>query len=160
MTVKQFAYLAAGIVVGFICFSLPIFFIFKIIFGGLFALTGVFLAFVPVEGRSADTMITLFISALLKPNEFSYKKGQDSANVTVTPSQVKAEKQEKKEPEKNEKVFFASNPPASLTMPEESADADALDTSFTDASQAFLPPTPIEQPVAVLTVEEPLAAPI
>lgn len=146
MTVKQFAYLAAGVVIAFICFSLPIFFVFKVLIGGFFALCGVFLAFVPVEGRPADTMIMLFLSALLKPNEFSYKKTSAASNVTVTPAQVKAIEPEKKEETKNEKVFFTSNPPADITMPDDTTDSSNIDTSFADAAQPSLQQIPVQEP--------------
>lgn len=74
LTVKQFAYLGVGLLLGWLFLSIPLPFIIKaplvIIFGG----TGIFLAFVPIQGRPADTMLLLFFKAVLKPNEYTYEK--------------------------------------------------------------------------------------
>lgn len=74
MTVKQFAYLAGGGVVAVLFYYLPIFIIFKlfamIVSGGL----GAALAFLPVEGRPLDLMISNFIKNLFTPTQYIYTK--------------------------------------------------------------------------------------
>lgn len=74
MTVKQFAYLAAGVIMAWVFFSLPIHFLIKSPFVLFFAAMGASLAFVPIEGRPMDMMIYNFLKALLSPNQFVYQK--------------------------------------------------------------------------------------
>lgn len=74
MTVKQFAYLAGGVIIAWIFFSLPIHFLIKSPFVLLFAAFGASLAFVPIEGRPMDLMIGNFLKALVSPNQFVYQK--------------------------------------------------------------------------------------
>lgn len=74
MTVKQFAYLATGIVLAWTFFQLPIFFIIKLPVCTLLALLGIGLAFIPIAGRPMDVMVGNFIKALLRPTQFVYEK--------------------------------------------------------------------------------------
>lgn len=76
LTIKQFAYLAVGLLFGWIFFSIPIPFIIKIPLAVIVAGTGIIFAFVPIQGRSADTMLMLFIKAVLNVNEYTYQKQQ------------------------------------------------------------------------------------
>jgi hypothetical protein len=74
MTVKQFAYLAGGGVVAVLFYYLPVFVLLKfiiMIFGGGL---GAALAFLPVEGRPLDLMITNFIRDLFAPTQYLYQK--------------------------------------------------------------------------------------
>lgn len=78
MTVKQFAYLVAGIILAWITISLPILFLVKVIFALIFLLFGVSFAFLPVEGRPADVMFSYFIKALFASDQYFYQKaGRD-----------------------------------------------------------------------------------
>lgn len=76
MTVKQFAYLAAGsIVAGIFMFGTSFNFIlikFPIISMSLGL--GLGLAFLPIHGRPLDIMLVNFIKALFAPNQFVYQK--------------------------------------------------------------------------------------
>ncbi len=74
MTVKQFAYLATGVVIGWITFILPLITIIKIPLAGISILLGVGFAFFPIEGRPMDLMISNFVKALFSPTQFVYKK--------------------------------------------------------------------------------------
>ncbi|MCL6096890.1 MAG: PrgI family protein [Patescibacteria group bacterium] len=74
MTVKQFAYLAAGVAIGWIIFVLPLIPIVKIPLAGISILLGVGFAFVPIEGRPMDLMISNFIKAIFYPTQFVYQK--------------------------------------------------------------------------------------
>src|SRR5579872_2124564 len=64
MTIKQFAYLAAGVVLAWICLSLPLFILIKFPLVLLFGGTGLIFAFVPLGGRPADVMILYFFKAV------------------------------------------------------------------------------------------------
>lgn len=74
MTVKQFAYLAGGVVFAWIFFQSPISFLIKLPFSAFSAVLGIGLAFFPVSGRPMDLMIGNFIKALIKPTQFFYEK--------------------------------------------------------------------------------------
>lgn len=74
MTIKQFAYLAAGVIMGWIFFVLPIFFLIRIPISLLFISLGVATAFFPVSGRSLDVMITNFLKDLFNPTQYVYRK--------------------------------------------------------------------------------------
>jgi len=74
MTIKQFAYLAAGIVLGWIFFALLPYTLLKILVGGTFAASGFAAAFLPVAGRPLDTMIINYIKALFAPTQYVYQK--------------------------------------------------------------------------------------
>lgn len=74
MTVKQFAYLAAGTIVGWIIFSFPASAVIKLPLASLFILLGVAFAFFSVQGRPMDIMISNFIKALFSPSQFVYQK--------------------------------------------------------------------------------------
>ena len=74
MTIKQFAYLAAGAVIGWVLFILPLVVFVKIPLAALSILTGVGFAFFPIEGRPMDLMITNFAKAIFSPTQFIYQK--------------------------------------------------------------------------------------
>ncbi len=74
MTIKQFAYLAAGVVIGWIIFVLPLIPIVKIPLAGISILLGAGFAFLPIEGRPMDLMISNFFKAVFYPTQFIYQK--------------------------------------------------------------------------------------
>jgi hypothetical protein len=74
MTLKQFAEVAAGCVVGFIIYSTNLPYLIKwplIFFAGGF---GALLAFVPFEERPLDQWFVAFIQALYRPTQFFWKR--------------------------------------------------------------------------------------
>ena len=74
MTVKQFAYLATGVVLAWVFLQLPISFLIKFPLSAFLAILGIGLAFFPISGRPMDAMIGSFIKALLRPTQFVYEK--------------------------------------------------------------------------------------
>lgn len=74
MTVKQFAYLAGGAILGWIFFSIPLPIFVRLPLALLCLGSGASFAFLPVEGRPLDLMITHFIQALFSPNQYLYQK--------------------------------------------------------------------------------------
>jgi len=62
MTVRQFAYLATGVILAWISYALPLSLLIKLPFALVFGLSGVAFAFLPIEGRPMDTMISNFIT--------------------------------------------------------------------------------------------------
>ena len=74
MTVKQFAYLATGIVFAWILYQLPVNILLKFPFCAISAIAGTMLAYVPIAGRPIDVMIGNYIKALIRPTQFIYEK--------------------------------------------------------------------------------------
>lgn len=74
LTVKQFAYLATGVVLAWALYQLPVNIFLKFPFCALSAILGIGLAFIPVSGRPMDVMIGNYIKALLRPTQFIYQK--------------------------------------------------------------------------------------
>ena len=84
MTVKQFAYVATGVVTAWLLFTvLPFPLVFKIAFALPFAAVGAALAFVPIGGRPMDLMISNFFKAVFSPTQYIYqKKGEEPQSIT------------------------------------------------------------------------------
>lgn len=74
MTVKQFAYVAVGVVLSIIAYYSPFLFILKLPFIILFSGVGIALAFLPLDGRPLDVMLSQFLRALVLPNQYIYAK--------------------------------------------------------------------------------------
>lgn len=101
MTIKQFAYLAAGVVLAWIMFSLPLFWLIKWPLIFLFGMLGVALAFIPVEGRPFDVMLTNFIKAIITPNQYVFQKiGHPLFPPMVIPKKAPETSKEKDEAQK------------------------------------------------------------
>ncbi|OGD71833.1 hypothetical protein A3A84_00685 [Candidatus Collierbacteria bacterium RIFCSPLOWO2_01_FULL_50_23] len=76
MTVKQFIWLAGGIILGLITFSLPLPFFFKYPLTGIFVALGAGIAFLPVEGRPMDKWLIAFIKSVYSPTEYTWQKSE------------------------------------------------------------------------------------
>ncbi len=79
MTVKQFGFVAVGAILAVVSWYVPAQgffwnFLAKGIFMPIFGLSGVIIAFVPIEGRPVDVMAANFFHALTSPNQYVYKK--------------------------------------------------------------------------------------
>jgi hypothetical protein len=73
-TVKQFAYVATGVVFAGILLQLPVIGIIKLPICACIAILGIALAYLPVSGRPMDLMIGNYVKALIRPTEFVYDK--------------------------------------------------------------------------------------
>jgi hypothetical protein len=78
MTVKQFGYVASGVIMAVILYYLPLHsawgFLLKLALVPLFGASGVVIAFVPVDGRPIDIMTSNFVKALFSPNQYVYHR--------------------------------------------------------------------------------------
>lgn len=74
ITVKQFLYLLGFGILVTVVFILPLNLFIKIPFMTLFALLGLALAFVPIEGRPMDLMLVNFVRVIPSQNLYVYKK--------------------------------------------------------------------------------------
>ncbi|MDP3987607.1 MAG: PrgI family protein [Candidatus Levybacteria bacterium] len=132
MTIKQFAYLAGGAILAWIFFSLPLFFLIKFPLAFVFLILGFGLAFIPIEGRPLDVMLTFFLRSLFAPNQYIFQKTggkalqydpphqkKQSASATKTKAQPKSydklqsllsnlPKKPKNKMDEKEMVFFQS----------------------------------------------------
>lgn len=110
MTIKQFAYLAGGVISGWIFFSLPITSFIRFPASFVFILTGITFAFIPIAGRPVDVMLGNFIKSLFSPTQYVYKKSGQSGflpnlpAITTKENPIDAlEKQKEKENESLQK---------------------------------------------------------
>ncbi len=74
MTIKQFAELGAGCLLGFIIYSTNLFDILKWPLIGLSVATGALAAFVPFEERPLDHWLMTFVKVLYKPTQFYWRR--------------------------------------------------------------------------------------
>ena len=93
MTVKQFGYVAVGVVAAVILYYLPLNsfcgVIIKILFIPMFGASGFIIAFVPVEGRPIDVMACNFTKGLFSPNQYVYHKmGRKFRFSTITTTKI------------------------------------------------------------------------
>ncbi|KKT34776.1 MAG: hypothetical protein UW23_C0029G0019 [Candidatus Collierbacteria bacterium GW2011_GWA1_44_12] len=74
MTIKQFAMLAAGIIIAIIFWSSPLPFFFKYPLAFIFLMLGIGSAFVPVQGRPLDQWIVAFIKSIYSPTQYTWRQ--------------------------------------------------------------------------------------
>lgn len=74
MTIKQFAYLAGGVIIAWVIYMLPLLIFIKIPLALLSVGLGAAFAFLPIEGRPLDVMIKNFIKAAFSPTQYIYQK--------------------------------------------------------------------------------------
>lgn len=74
MTIRQFGYLAGGIIGGYLCYKLPLPFFFTWPLAITSGLLGFGLAFVPVEERPMDVWIASFFRNVYSPTQWVWQK--------------------------------------------------------------------------------------
>ena len=132
MTIKQFVYLAAGVVAGLLCYILPIPPVIKLPLVFLLSLFGVALAFFPIAGRPMDVMTLNFIRAIFSPNQYVYQK----TGVTFSPLPDKIAASQKQEQVKQ--VHFTAKPASSPIGNK----LDHKENSFFESIGQMTPPAP------------------
>jgi hypothetical protein len=103
MTVKQFGYVASGVILAVILYYMPIhsaLALVKLFLVPLFGVSGVIVAFVPLDGRPIDVMTTNFAKALFSPNQYVYQRHGRKLSFTavadakpLTPKQTQEKQQ-------------------------------------------------------------------
>jgi hypothetical protein len=92
MTLKQFGYVACGVIAAVILYYLPLQGFFgvmaKIIFIPILGGSGIAVAFLPIEGRPVDVMVSNLIKALVSPNQYLYHKNAKAFAFPSAPKQV------------------------------------------------------------------------
>jgi len=94
MTVKQFGYVASGVIMAVVLYYLPLHsalgVLLKVLLVPLFGAGGVVIAFVPVDGRPIDVMTTNFVKALFSPNQYVYhRQGRSLSFESVSVIKIK-----------------------------------------------------------------------
>lgn len=74
MTIKQFGYLAGGVILAFISYKLPLPFFFTWPMTVLFGLLGFGFAFVPIEERPMDVWVLSFLRNVYSPTQFIWHR--------------------------------------------------------------------------------------
>lgn len=83
MTIKQFGYLAGGIILAYISYRLPLPFFFTWPLVIVFGLGGFGFAFVPVEERPMDIWVLSFLKSIYSPTQYIWQK--EASEPPVTP---------------------------------------------------------------------------
>jgi len=176
MTIKQFAYVAFGVIMSVIIYYASINILIKILLIPVFGLGGTTLAFLPVEGRPIDVMIFNFFRSIFLPNQFIYQKTgrqlsfAQSMPVNTLPTNELGknqayEKEQKLEAflhkqtdsaqsnlDQKEKNFLKSVASAVYAIPQ----VTVSQAQSTAASQTTVVPTPQpETPKPIQTVQQP-----
>lgn len=114
LTLKQFGYLIAAVILAWLFFLLPLLVIIKVPLSTITLGVGILLAFVPFEGRPSDIMFMHFFKALFSPNQYSFHAGD--ATRTQVGDQPRPTTTTVKREENDKTVFFQSSP-IPVTMP-------------------------------------------
>lgn len=125
MTIKQFAYLAAGAILGWLFLASPLFLLIKLPLGLGFGFLGVILAFIPIEGRPADSMFIKFLTSVFSTNQYVFQKTTIFPTATIlTPAKTEPEATEhftktipEPEPLTSAQVFTAPIQQTAPTVP-------------------------------------------
>lgn len=86
MTLKQFGYVATGVILAVVFYYMPLSAFLKYPLALVCALTGITIAFVPIEGRPMDFMAATFVNALIRPNQYIYQKVGGSLSFLEIPT--------------------------------------------------------------------------
>lgn len=106
ITVKQFLYLLGFGIFATVAFILPINILVKIPIMLSFAILGIALAFVPIEGRPMDIMLINFAKAIPSENRYVFRK----RGANLSSFQVFSATGKKQVPEKNGQAQKAQSP--------------------------------------------------
>lgn len=74
MTLKQFGYLAGGVVSAYFIYKFPLPGILSLPLAALVALSGVAFAFLPIQERPLDRWLVAFIKSIYSPTQFIWRK--------------------------------------------------------------------------------------
>lgn len=86
MTIKQFGYLAGGIIGGYISYKLPLPFFFTWPLAISLGLLGFGLAFVPVEERPMDVWVASFFKNIYNPTQWVWQKEKRAIPIKSAPT--------------------------------------------------------------------------
>lgn len=96
MTLRQFGYLAAGLILAFVFFKAPLSFL-RLPAAAFFAFLGFALAFLPIQERPLDVWILNFLKSVYSPTEYFWQK-QNEPPLFLTLGLAKEEIRQKQAP--------------------------------------------------------------
>lgn len=149
MTIKQFASLAACILLAIIAYSFPLPFFFKYPLAFMFLLLGIGMAFVPVQGRSLDVWIIAFIKSIYSPTQYTWKKTLIDNTSTDTAVPTKENNLSQAQPVTNARIEITEAPiptPVQVQTPQPEPALESAPSAPTQVDQASPIPQPIETP--------------
>ena len=136
LTVKQFAYVASGVISAWIFFVLPLPTLVKLPVSIFLGAIGAALAFLPVQGRPLDLMIVNFFRAVFRPTQYVYQRhneaipqsqAQSAANIKalydaqfkdfIKKFPKKGDKLEKKESVFFQNIYYNVQNPEPVSVP-------------------------------------------
>ena len=82
MTLKQFIWLAGGIILGLFIYQLPLPFFFKYPLAAIAVGLGAGIAFVPIEGRAMDKWLIAFIKSIYSPTQYVWSKQSEDREIS------------------------------------------------------------------------------
>ncbi|MEK7551533.1 MAG: PrgI family protein [Patescibacteria group bacterium] len=171
MTVKQFAYIAVGVLIGWLFYITPLSDLIKIPLAVSFIAFGVALAFVPVQGRPLDTMIANFFKAVFSPTQYIYQKQGANLSMQNSPTSDNPQSQDqqfrqflnkfqkpKNKLDQKESVFFqslatASTPLVGKTITQENIQSHTFANQAPTRQVNMPKPQPPKAPDEVLSSE-------
>lgn len=174
MTVKQFAYIAVGVISAVVLYYLPLntagWIIFKVFFIPISGATGVIIAFVPIEGRPIDVMAANFSKAIFAPNQYVYHKVGRKFSfslITTTKAQAATAETQEKKPKMSQAQRIEDQKQHQLQaflMTNQSRPKNDLDKKEMAYLHTFAPPPPVVattpgKPTHVLP-QKPVPAPL
>lgn len=136
MTIKQFGYLAGGVILAYISFKLPLPFFFTWPLTIIFGIGGFGFAFVPVEERPMDVWVLSFIRSVYSPTQYLWQKEEPQPAVAkaVNPAQNSIPNQ------------ISPTPPAPRAVPDVVRNVFNLKNSSVQTGKPIA--TSVAQPVA------------
>lgn len=162
MTVKQFAYIAAGVIIGWVTYILPLPFIIKAPLAITFGAIGAGFAFLQVSGRPIDLMIAHFFKSVFNPTQYVYQKQgaslwakQDDPN-TIASQQFKnfIKNKPKNKLDQKESVFFQNLSSYSTQQPNINVPNAIPSHYYATQNQPLNQPQPATQPVEKIKAPE------
>jgi len=87
MTIRQFASLGIFIILSIVIYGSPIPFFFRYPLSFIFLVTGIAMAFIPIQGRSLDVWIIAFIKSIYAPTQYVWKSTPEESAATPTNNQ-------------------------------------------------------------------------
>lgn len=157
MTVKQFAYIGAGAVFAWMFYViLPLPGFFKILFAALIGCVGVALAFLPIEGRPLDVMMTHFFKSLFSPNQYVFRKAGGHLIVTIPQHVVQQTQQIGGAPNISAEELQTFLKSLRTTTNSPGGGVDQKEAAFLQSlSTNYVPSAPVPQPAPQTPVQEP-----
>ncbi len=141
MTVRQFAFLASGCVIGLALYASPLIPIVKwplIVFS---VVIGVALAFMPVQERPLDQWILSFIKAIFSPTQFVWEKKPKTPDIFKTsPKKVTLKKTPTSPPDRQKLTEYLESLPTESVSPLDQQEENFVKKTINMFELAKVPP--------------------